>query len=514
MLDFTTAIPLPRAVEVISNKTPLGSRLGSAEWALVSAEIRQRAMFSARVEEERYLISMQDKLQQRILLGRNEGTLMDRSRFIAEMQDDLRQFGYEPDPRKRGSLQDLSSAGRLGLIYDMNLAQAEGYAGWKTGMDADILDAAPARELVRLANRIDKRPWPAIWREHGGQFYGEPSPDFPEAEGRMIALATDKIWKAISEFGSPWPPFRWGSGVGTRNVRRRIAEEFGLLKPGERITPLKQPFNSNAEASLKGIPEKNRQAIQNDLLGEVDIEGDVLRLLPAEPYGSPQKKPLPKPIVNTADQPAPKGSVPVTDLIKIAKLAQLASPKVAGKIKSALEAVAQVHTLPDLGKIKIRIDQELSDVLSGQFVSKAKESFLLISPNSLNVEMATWNALARMMDRIALQGDGKRKFASQGQPSLREVMSEIQRSTAYLNLKARADADQDTGWISQPDMFARAYAQFIATETRNPAALEFIRKVRTRGYEADGVWKDTQWTAIDFRLIQKAFRALLNTGKS
>ncbi len=512
MIDFTTAMPLTTAVEVISGKTPLGSRMNSAEWAMVPPEIRLRAMFAARVEEERYLVSMQDKLEQRVRLGREDGTLMNRARFIAEMQDDLKQFGYEPDPRKRGSMQDLSSAGRLGLIWDMNLAQAEGYAAWKTGMDPDILDAAPARELVRLADRIDKRPWPVIWKENGGEFYGEPSADFPEALGRMIALATDPIWTKISEFDTPWPPFRWGSGVGTRNVRRRVAEEFGLLDGNTKLTPLEQPFNATAEASLKGIPESGRKAIADDLLGEVEIEGDVMRLLPADKYDI-SAKPKPLPTFSEVEQPAPQGSVPVTDILKIATLARVTSPKVSGKISNALAAVEKVHTLPELDKMTIRIDDELSDVLSGRFMRGATASYFLIHSKSISVEMAMWQAMARMMDRMALQGDGDRKYASQGQPALRDVMREIERSAAYLNLKNRAASDRDNDWISQPEVFARAYAQFIATETRDPAALAFISKVRLRGYESDGVWKDTQWTAMDFRLIQKAFRELLNTRK-
>lgn len=512
MIDFTTAMPLTTAVEVISGKTPLGSRMNSAEWAMVPPEIRLRAMFSARVEEERYLVSMQDKLEQRVRLGREDGTLMNRARFIAEMQDDLKQFGYEPDPRKRGSMQDLSSAGRLGLIWDMNLAQAEGYAAWKTGMDPDMLDAAPARELVRLADRIDKRPWPAIWKEHGGEFYGEPSADFPDALGRMIALATDPIWTKISEFDTPWPPFRWGSGVGTRNVRRRVAEEFGLLDGNTKLTPLEQPFNAGAEASLKGIPESGRKAIADDLLGEVEIEGDVMRLLPADKYDDsgkgPRKKPEPKPIYSDAEQPAPQGSFPVTDFLKIALLDRVTSPKVSGKIINALATVEKVHTFPELEQMIIRI-KELSAGVAGRFVRGPKASYFIINPKAFSVEMTMWHEIAHMMDRLTLQGDGVRIYASQGQPALRNVMREIERSTAYLKLKQRAAAEGDTYWISQPEAFARAYAQFIATETRDPAAMEYIRKVRLRGHEADGIWKDTQWTAMDFRPIRKAFRALL-----
>lgn len=267
-------------MENISKRTPLGSTLNSAEWATVPPEIRMRALFSAKVEEERYLVSMQDKLEQRVRLARENGTGMDRSRFIAEMQDDLAQFGYEPDPRKRGSIEDISSAGRLSLIWDMNLAQAEGYAAWKMGMDPDMLDAAPAQELIRLANRVDKRPWPAIWRQHGGKFYGEPSADYPSAPGRMIALKTDPIWSAISEFGSPWPPYRWGSGMGLRNVRRREAEKLGVLAEGATVKPLDIPFNHNVDASTKGLGEHSLENLRSAFGDQIRIDNEKIKFTP------------------------------------------------------------------------------------------------------------------------------------------------------------------------------------------------------------------------------------------
>lgn len=285
MINFTTARPLQEAVESISRRTPMGSVLSSAEWEVVPAEIRQRAMFSARVEDERLLAAMQAKLQQRIQLERSkladggEGVTMDRRRFIDETRMDLAKAGYRPDLKKAGGLQDLSSTGRLGLIWQMNLDQAQGYAQWKTAMDPDILAAVPAWEFVRLENRVERRAWPAIWQARGGQFFPGAS---EYSQGRMIALKTSDIWVAINRFGVPWKPFDWGSGLGVRNVRRKECIKLGLIKPGEVQAPLQKPFNAGAEASLRGIPASRRRAIEDSFHGDVEIEGEVIRLLPAQ----------------------------------------------------------------------------------------------------------------------------------------------------------------------------------------------------------------------------------------
>jgi hypothetical protein len=281
VIDFTTPVPLEDAVRSLGAKTPLGRALSSAEWELESVEIRDRAFFSATVEDERILAEMQRRILQRVRLQRSkladgsEGVTMDRSRFIAEMQEELDRAGYRPEPKHTGGLQDLSSAGRLGLIWDMQLAQAHGHAKWKTSMDPDILLAVPAQELIRVEARNELRDWPAIWAANGGKFYGEPGPDYPGAPGRMMALITDEIWVKISRFGVPWPPYDWGSGMGLKSVRRREAIELGVMTRETKQQPLSTPFNSNLKASAKGLPEASIERIQHTF-------GDAVKVTPDE----------------------------------------------------------------------------------------------------------------------------------------------------------------------------------------------------------------------------------------
>jgi hypothetical protein len=294
MIDFTTPQPLSEAVASLSKRTPLGSKMTSAEWERAPADVRDAAFFSATVEEERILASMQAKLLQRVRLARSKdaaGVTMDRSRFIAEMQDELKAAGYRPDPKKRGGIQDVSSAGRLGLIWDMMLAMSQGYAEWKSGMDADILEAFPARELVRLEARVEHRLWPEIWAKNGGTFYGGvgSNPDYPAAPGRMIALATDEIWTKISRFQKPWPPFDWGSGMGLRKVRSRDAAAVGLVEPvkppedpkpapAQPVKPLDVPLSTGMKASLKGIPAPSVDRLRSTFGDSVTIAAEEITL--------------------------------------------------------------------------------------------------------------------------------------------------------------------------------------------------------------------------------------------
>ncbi|MEI8038406.1 MAG: hypothetical protein WCJ14_08450 [Verrucomicrobiota bacterium] len=284
MVSFTTSAPLQDAVAQISGRTPLGSVLKSREWELVPAELRMRAMFSAQVENERVLAEAQTRLLQRIKLERTvladgaDGALMDRGRFIEEMRQVLRDEGYKRGPAKKGSLLDLKSTRRLGLIWDMNLAQAQGYARWKSDQTAIGLENEPAYELVRLTPRIEIRDWPLIWQEHGGKFTGRPGKDYPSAPGRMIALKTDPIWRYISRFKTPWPPFDWDSGMGLTGIDRSDAEDLGIIAPDDVLTPLSKPFNDGYQMSLSGVPESGRERLRSQFGSSILIDGDTISI--------------------------------------------------------------------------------------------------------------------------------------------------------------------------------------------------------------------------------------------
>lgn len=294
MPSITTDRPLQDAVDQLSRKTPVGSVLSSREWELVPAEIRDRAMFSARVESERLLAEMQERLQVRIDLAKRDGRTMDRGVFMEEMRQELRDAGYRrPDDVRKGSLRDLKSTRRLGLIWDMNIAQAQGYAKWQADMTPEGLENEPCYELIRVMERMEHRDWPAIWRQHGGAFYDGPgsNDDYPLAEGRMIAKKTDPIWRAISRFGTPWPPFEWGSGMGLRGIDRDEADAFGITGPDERVTPVPVPFNGGHRMSVRGLPESGRESLRSAFGDAIRFDGhDVVMQRDLTPETYEQRK--------------------------------------------------------------------------------------------------------------------------------------------------------------------------------------------------------------------------------
>lgn len=270
MISLTAPQPLADAVSHLSRKTPIGSTLRSADWASMPLALRQRGQFSATVESVRVMAAVQEKLLTSVALMRETvakgEALVDRSSFIGDMRKMLDDMGYLPQPGKSGSLQDLSSRKRLGLIFDVQTAQAQGYAEWKKGMDPDLLDAAPAQELVRVEHRAAPRDWHARWEKAGGTLI----------DGRMVALKTDGIWKRISRFGTPYPPFDFQSGMGLDEIFRDEAEQLGLLKSGEELQPTVEDFNAELQASISNLNPVWRDGLQSIFGDQIEIQGHTV----------------------------------------------------------------------------------------------------------------------------------------------------------------------------------------------------------------------------------------------
>jgi hypothetical protein len=267
-------------------KTPVGSVLNTQEWSQVPLALRERAFFSAEVEKVRLLSRMQSSIQtaldgvRRAGKGANggPGAFQTREKFVTEMQSVARSEGLDPrgpgapggfaQPERYGTMRDITSSQRLRLIYDHQTASAQEFARWKAEQDPDVLDAYPAQEFIRVEKRkMPRTNWPQRWDDAGGQFFS----------GKMIALKNDPVWAALSRFGTPYPPFDFGSGMGLRDVSRRDAEKLGLIKPGERPKPAEQDFNAKLEASVAELSPEYRRQLQSTFGDQIAIEGDTVQ---------------------------------------------------------------------------------------------------------------------------------------------------------------------------------------------------------------------------------------------
>ncbi len=260
----------PFALEKIRSLQPIENPLKTADYdPYFPLALRQRAFFSAQLESLRTAQRMHDYLETRLSGEKiTRGVYPSQNDFINDIQAYARKEGLEPlDPKLRGTLQDITSERRLKLIYQTQLSMAQNYARWKIDQDPEVLYGFPAQQLIRVASRVVPRDWYSRWERAGGRFYG----------GRMIALKSDPIWRTISRFGTPWPPFDFGSGMGLDDISRKETEGLGLIKPGEKPVPDEQGFNDDLQASIADLTPKFRESLKEIFKDQIDITGDVVR---------------------------------------------------------------------------------------------------------------------------------------------------------------------------------------------------------------------------------------------
>jgi hypothetical protein len=231
---YTSPVPLDRALESRRVKTLLPTLARSREISRLPAEIRERALFSARTSHVGYLKAIDRQIDQ-LVTGE-----VDVSEARLALGRKLQSIGYKPTGAA-GGLTDLGSIIRRDLVLETNRDFAWGYAQHTQSQEPEVLDQWPAQELIRVEARKEERDWPGIWSANGGNLYG----------GRMIALKNDPIWTSISRFGLPYPPFDFNSGMGLEDVDRAEAEQLGVLKPGAPPpSPEERPFNRQVESTV------------------------------------------------------------------------------------------------------------------------------------------------------------------------------------------------------------------------------------------------------------------------
>jgi len=220
------------AAEKILQKALVKSGLDTKGWSKIQAGLRDRAFFSAKVEEERILHAARQMCAE-VADGKRSA-----SEFRRDMRSLLSKMGH---PEGDGSLKDLYSEKRLDVLRETNVRQARGYVQHLEATTKGALAAFPAQELVRVQDREKPRDWESRWHAAGGHFYG----------GRMIALKGDPIWAAISRFGTPWPPFDFGSGMGVEDIDWEEAVELGVIGEDDPPpSPDETDFNAGLEAEI------------------------------------------------------------------------------------------------------------------------------------------------------------------------------------------------------------------------------------------------------------------------
>lgn len=259
---FSRPVPFEEALGYLRQKRLLPTSLSAEELSRLEATVRVRGIFSARTTMGEHLQVIRDQV----------GSMLDGGTDLAtarlRLKESLQRLGYRAAEGEQGTLKDLSSDLRRDLVIRQNVAMAQGFGQWKQEQNPAFLDAWPAREFVRdRASREPRPDWPQRWERAGGRFYG----------GRMIAVKDSPVWTKLSRFGTPWPPFDYGSGMGVEDISRREAIDLGVISRDQVVEPATTEFNDGLEARPQITDGELREAVLRDLGAEFEWDGQTLR---------------------------------------------------------------------------------------------------------------------------------------------------------------------------------------------------------------------------------------------
>lgn len=258
-------MPFHEALDAAEVRSLLPTTGRHADLQQMPRRIKQHALWSATVDMASRLQAIADGVNG-VLTGQ-----MDQTSVRVGLMELLQRQGYRPAPDKAGGMQDLSSLPRLNLIIDTQTQLAQGY-GWDVqGMQEDVLDEFPARELYDTApGGKGRRNWGERWAQVGGVFH----------DGRMIALATDPIWARLGDpanfpdaLGNEFAPFALNSAWRQRDIGRDEAVELGLIGPDDQVFPRQTDLTEELKATPDVRDADLRAALEETGLGTFDAKG-------------------------------------------------------------------------------------------------------------------------------------------------------------------------------------------------------------------------------------------------
>jgi len=268
------------AADKILRKALIGSNIDSRDWNTIQAGMRDRAFFSSKVAEVNILDAAR-KFSSEYADGH-----YDLSKIRMSMRDFLTKTGYQPNEGEEGTIKDLFSKARLDVIIKHNVDSARGFIQYAEAMTPGAYAAFPAREFKRVKSRnVERKTWHQRWEAAGGKEYG----------GRMIALKDDPVWTKLSVFGTPYPPFDWGSGMGVVNIGLKEAIDLGLITKDEvkdKVSKLREERERGESPSVTGNLQAKIPLLNGKEVGDmratfgktfgdlVRVDGDVVKWRP------------------------------------------------------------------------------------------------------------------------------------------------------------------------------------------------------------------------------------------
>jgi hypothetical protein len=491
-MQFVKPAPFKEAIEKLDNKVVVGAGLNSEQWSNVPLALRERAFFSSGVESVRFLQRGRDAIgdflegnRETLENGQTALKVGSRADFVKQMQDFAIAEGMGPlDPEDEGTIKDIRTERRLGLIFDTQVRQAQDFGYWKQGMYGDVLNAFPAQRFIRETPVKEPRD---MHVHHEGE----------------VHLKTDlSFWMALNQdFKVPWGPWGWGCGHGVEDVDREEAVRLGILKADQTVKPVDVDFNEHLQSSVQNIDDDLKAKLKEDFGDQIVLEGDTARWVGQSSSSSPAVPSVPK-LPETTPVPTAPGS-PVSAALSIAR------PDVAPLVDS-LEALDQVHG--DGALPQIRVDAKItSSSANAEYSPDGRRIGVRIKPGQ---QFSFYHELGHLLDHHALGTSGV--FATENHPDLGEWRAAVLGTSLVNDLKAdlvvaSGDRRRYLRYLtSTRELWARSYAQWVTARTleKKLGSEQLRQQLSAALAERRETMYGGHWSDEDFKPVSAAIEAL------
>lgn len=176
------------------------------------------------------------------------------------------------------------------------------------------------------------------------------------------------------------------------------------------------------------------------------------------------------------------------------------------ELDAALRSIRNVHTLESIPEIRI---QMIGNGKVGGY--SKKDNLLYVDPTATRARLTTTHEIGHYVDWNVLGNGNSRGIET---PKLSGVMQSIENSQAVQNIRKLAlDAKNPTHLMQyeyllrENESFARAYAQWIALESKDSVLISQIEE-----YRLSSRVSDRQWDWEDFEQISGQFNLLFKKG--
>lgn len=281
MAALLEPMPFWQALSYLEAKEAVASAMTTAEWQRMPVAVRVKSLFSATLTSAKAAQEITDYLTGFVRgekaandKGKEYHVYQGRAEFVANMRARMLEEGFGKvlhdgtlDPEIHDNdLRDLRGCRRLQLIFDTQTEQAASFAQWQEGQDPDVLDVYPCQRFIRV------RP------------VHTPRPYHDAAIGEVRRKDDLAFWIGLNrDFRLPWGPWGFNSGCGVEDVDRDESEALGVIKPTDKVRPIKKDFLDGLEESVRGLDDKTRRWIQAQMGNRVRFLGDTAVYQPSKP---------------------------------------------------------------------------------------------------------------------------------------------------------------------------------------------------------------------------------------